>query len=45
MTSVPSNRLKTKLPVGMAIRFDEMSPVTEALLQINSKEHQDALEL
>jgi len=45
MTNVPGNRLKKKLPVGMAIRFDEMPPETEALLQIYSRERQDALEL
>jgi hypothetical protein len=45
MTNVPGNQLKRKLPVGMAIRFDEIAPETEALLQIYAKERQDRLEL
>jgi len=44
MTNGAGNRLNKKLPVGIAIRFDEMSSETEALLRIYSKEHQDALE-
>lgn len=45
MTNVPGNRLKKKLPVGMAICFEETPPETEAMLQIYSQEKQDSLEV
>jgi response regulator RpfG family c-di-GMP phosphodiesterase len=45
MTNVPGNRLKKKLPVGMAIRFDDTSPEAEAQLQTYARERQNALEL
>lgn len=45
MTNVPGNRMKKKLPVGMAVSFEETAPETEALLHLYAQERQDALEV
>lgn len=45
LTNVPGNLMKHSLPVGMAVRFENTSPETEALLQIYAEQRHRALEV